>query len=119
MFHTIPSRPVPALVIPTVMACIGGVPRSLFGATAGAASKPPSARDAGAFNHETSAAETIPCGTDGSVRRYQRRQHSQSRASDLHKLAIKVKIDRSGAALWSAPWRNERPFRERAMKLGI
>jgi hypothetical protein len=84
------------------MACMVGA-SSLFGATAGAASKPPSARDASAFNHEISAAETIPCGTDGSVRRRQRRQHSQLRAPDLHKLAIKVKIDRSGAALWPAP----------------
>jgi hypothetical protein len=52
----------------------------------------PSLRDAAAFNHEFSAAETIPCGTDGSVRRPPSAEHNGRRASHLHKLGIKVKI---------------------------
>jgi hypothetical protein len=74
-----------------------GAPSCFVASMIGTGCAPPAARDAPAFNHEISAAGTIPCGTVGAVRPLRQRQHSQLRATHLHKLGIKVKIGRVGA----------------------
>jgi hypothetical protein len=58
-------------------------------------------RDAATLNHDLSTAETIPCGTAGSVLRHlaARADPSDRHESRLHKLGIKVKIAATGGRL--------------------
>src|SRR5580700_6576491 len=67
MFQTMPSMPVPALVIPAVSGPMAPVLPSL--------GEPSCPRP---FNHECSAAETIPKGTGGSISWHSKRAYDRA-----------------------------------------
>jgi hypothetical protein len=83
-----------------------GAPSWFVTSTAGAMGARLSARDALAFNHETSAAETIPCGTDGSVRRHHGRNIANWAQHTFTSLLLKlrsldpVRRKRRGIGAW-------------------
>src|SRR5262249_14408968 len=63
MFQTIPSMPVPALVTPAVIACMGWLLQSRDTVSFKFSPAAVLVVDAQAFNHESKGAEMIPHGT--------------------------------------------------------